>query len=130
MGATGGLSASAASGAGGQAARGTRASRGAQAARSTQLGEASTRMKLLEADRSRLARAQPAQMDRADRHPAKLQHLVAQLREHPPDLPILSLGENNLKKGAFAALADAPDTFRPHAAFADPHALSQLLQIF
>src|SRR5262249_17801556 len=76
--------------------------------------------------RTVLAGRQPFQDHRADGDPGQAHDLVAELGEHPADLTLLALGQDQLQYGGLALGADHPGPLGPDLAVRQPDPLGQL----
>ncbi len=78
--------------------------------------------------RPELAGGQTLGRDRPDRDPGQGHHLVAELGEHPPNLAVLALGQDQFQDRRLAPLADRPDPLGPDLAFGQPDPVGELRQ--
>ena len=84
---------------------------------------------LIQRQSARFARGQTVQQQWADLQPDQPQHLVPQLGQHPTDLAVLPLRQNNAQPGAFPLTLQFLNRFRAHPPLGQVNALQQFLQV-
>ena len=80
--------------------------------------------------RTKLARRQTFQRDRADRDPGQHHDLVAEFGEHPPDLAVLAFGQDHFEDRRVPLLRHGANPLGPNLPLGQPDPLGQLVEGF